>query len=140
MTPEQLDHLGSVNRQIMEMVNEHSPIVRKLRISDVSNSWYVSIEADEKVVACVEVHRVSWYQAEIRHLVVLPDYRRHGLGSDVLAKACSEAREAGLKVAQCTIRTDNYPSLSLFALDGFTSTLQFQGLSGNTVSLWQKLL
>lgn len=125
--------------QISRLVNQFSPLVRK--VGEIDEDQYVVLEESGDVVACVKFVKVSWYQAEISHLVVQPGYRRQGYGRRAVAAACEKAKEAGARLAQCTIRDDNTASAMLFSSEGFRCTAQgFIGPSGKELQVWQKAL
>lgn len=126
---------------IVALVNEHSAIANPVNAELVLQHEYAMIMAPDGVVlACAKMLPVSWYQAEISHLVVRPDYRTKGLGIKALDMACQEAIAHSLKVAQCTIRCNNSASERLFTSAGFVKTLEFTGISGHRLGLWQRLL
>jgi GNAT superfamily N-acetyltransferase len=129
-----------VHQQIVELVNQHSPIVRKIRLSDVLEGNYDVIVRDTIVVACIKTAKLSWYQTEISHLVVRPEYRRQGNGRALLRRMCESAYQAKSRLAQCTIRKDNRASMSLFETEGFRLVSSITGLSGTAVGVWQKVL
>jgi ribosomal protein S18 acetylase RimI-like enzyme len=127
-------------QQIVELVNQHSPIVRKITLEDVVSANYDFIERRGIILACAKVTKLSWYQAEITHLVVHPEYRRRGHGRAMLRRACQHVVRENARIAQCTIRKDNRPSMSLFETEGFRLVNSITGLSGTEVGIWQKVI
>lgn len=95
---------------------------------------------DNGTVTCaVEVVKVQWYQAEIKHLSVHPDHKRKGLGRQLLAEAETKAAESGASVAQCTVRDNNTLSIKLFLSSGYRHAVSFKNPeSGNRVMVLQK--
>ena len=109
------------------------------KVSDSSGN-YVYEEADNFIKASIECKKVQWYQFELCHLTVSPDFRGLGLGKTVIKKALEHAKINGAEVVQCTIRDDNTKSKSLFAKCCFIQTSTFyQPRSGNNVGVWQRV-
>jgi ribosomal protein S18 acetylase RimI-like enzyme len=130
---------SDVHQQITELVNRYSPIVRKVSLDDVVSSDYDVIVKDDQVVACIKAAKLSWYQVELTHLVVKPEYRRRGYGRALLRRACETAYTKA-RIVQATIRKDNRPSMALFETEGFRLVNNITGLSGTPVGIWQKVL
>ena len=126
--------------QVAELINTHSSLVEPVFADQVRQNDYCIVLDGDAVVGCAKTSRVSWYQAEISHLVIRPEHRKRGLARNILGMACDKARGMNLKVAQCTIRRDNAASETLFYRSGFQLTLVFTGLSGKPLGLWQKAL
>ena len=96
---------------------------------------------DQKVVGCVEVKTVQWYQCEIDHLSVHPDAKRQGLGTALLAEAEAKAKRLAARIAQCTVRVGNIESEEFFKKNGYTATTVFLNQeNGNRVAVYQKVL
>lgn len=71
----------------------------------VSLRDYESAPSDEpRVVGVVMARKLNWYLGEVRHLVVAPEFRRHGL-----AKKLFDMAEAKLKMrkARVIVATDS---------------------------------
>jgi ribosomal-protein-alanine N-acetyltransferase len=58
-------------------------------------------------------------EAEIVSLGVLPDYRRHGIGSAILNAVCGEARLRGAERVVLEMASDNKAASALYAAGGF---------------------
>ncbi len=108
--------------------------------NEAENYIYRLSEAGD-LIACVEVKKIQWYQAEVLHLTVAAAHERKGHAKALLCEAERAARANGARVLQCTIRTDNQASRKLFEGFGFShvSTFLNQG-SGNNVGVFQKVL
>lgn len=113
---------------------------RERVLKEAENYIYRLSEAGD-LIACVEVKKVQWYQAEVLHLTVAEAYERKGHAKALLCEAERAARANGARILQCTIRTDNAASRQLFEGFGFSrvSTFLNQG-SGNDVGVFQKVL
>lgn len=61
-------------------------------------------------------------EAEILTLGVRPDFRRHGLGAELLAAALSAARARGASVMHLEVAQDNAAALALYRGHGFETT------------------
>ena len=93
------------------------------------------------LVACVEVRKVQWYQWEICHLSVNPDYERKGNAARMIQSAEDRARERGAKILQCTIRVGNDRSERAFAKQGYEKKICFYNdKTENYVAVWQKAI
>ena len=71
-----------------------------------------------KLVACVVITddtRKGW----INRLAVDPDYRRRGLGAQLIAEAENDLRARGFYVFAALIEGENEPSLHLFKREGY---------------------
>lgn len=94
-----------------------------------------------EVIACVQVKKVQWYQAEVLHLTVAEAWERKGHAKSLLCEAERVARTKSARILQCTIRADNAASRKLFEGFGFMKTCTFLNQdSGNNVGIFQKVL
>ena len=129
--------------QIADLINERNQLVKRYTLSDIlarSADFEYDI-IDNRIVACVEVRKVQWYQWEVCHLSVQPDLEGRGLGAQMVRRAEDRAVKDGAKVIQCTIRADNTPSMRVFAKQGFKQVSAFYyNATGNNVTVWQKVV
>ncbi|WP_424195817.1 GNAT family N-acetyltransferase [Ampullimonas aquatilis] len=130
--------------QIATLLNERNQLIRPYTYQDVlehKENYLVHISESGKVVACVEVKGVQWYQAEILHLTVAATEIRKGHAKALLQEAERISREKNARLLQCTIREDNVESCSLFEGFGFSSVNTFyNSRSGNNITVYQKVL
>jgi ribosomal protein S18 acetylase RimI-like enzyme len=113
---------------------------RALVQTEAGNYIYRFSDAGD-LIACVEVKKVQWYQAELLHLTVDEAYEGMGHAKALLCEAERAGRENGARVLQCTIRTDNLASRKLFEGFGFSHVSTFLNQdSGNNVGVFQKVL
>lgn len=130
--------------QIAALLNERNELTtnytRKMVLKHADDYlWHLS-ESNE-ILACVEVKRVQWYQAEIRHLTVAAAREGKGLAKALLCEAERVARVRGARLLQCAMRRGNEPSLGLFRNFGFSHVNTFHNdHSGNDVLVLQKVL
>ena len=124
--------------QIANLVNGNSQLAFQLEEVDIDK--YAVVRNDDRVIGCIKVEKLSWYQADLSHLVVDKEFRRNGLATELIGTACEKAKKLGARIVQCTIRTDNVPSCCLFQKSGFSSGARFTGPSGKEVQVWQKSL
>src|ERR671932_248779 len=61
-------------------------------------------------------NRVGW----IHHLTVAPEFRRRGVGSELVRAAIKWARDKSLREMMVETPTKNYPAAALFQKHGFT--------------------
>ena len=130
--------------QIAALLNARNQLTvhyTRKRILDNADNYICQISEDGEVIACVEVKKVQWYQAEILHLTVAEAYERKGHAKALLCKAERVAKTKGIQLLQCTIRMDNKASRQLFEGFGFShvSTFLNKG-SGNFVGVFRKVL
>jgi len=96
---------------------------------------------NSELMGVVEAKLVQWYQCEIDHLSVHPEFTRKGVGSRLLKAAEDRARQLGARIAQCTIRVGNTASEGLFKKYGYWPTATFRNeQTGNKVTVYQKIL
>lgn len=130
--------------QIAALLNERNQLTVKYtrqRVLEHAENYLCRISDDDKVVACVEVKTVQWYQTEILHLTVAASEIRKGHAKALLCEAERVSRTNGARLLQCTIRECNAESRSLFEGFGFLHVSTFNNpSSGNNVTVFQKVL
>lgn len=130
--------------QIANLLNSQNQLMihyDAAKILAQAEGYIIRFGDNEKVLGCVEVKRVQWYQCEIDHLSVHPDAKRNGLGKGLLAEAEAKAKQLGARMAQCTIRVGNVASEQLFMQGGYKATLIFTNQGNeNQVTVYQKVL
>jgi ribosomal-protein-alanine N-acetyltransferase len=77
-----------------------------------------SVNGSKQVIATVIVWMVL-DEAHIATLAVLPEYRQHGIGQRLLAKALLEAIQKGAQLATLEVRASNLVAQSLYQRFGF---------------------
>jgi len=130
--------------QIATLLNERNQLTVKYnrkRVLDSAENYLCRYSETREVIACVEIKRVQWYQAEVLHLTVAKDHERKGHAKALLCEAERLARTKGARLLQCTIRRDNEGSSKLFEAFGFLHISTFLNEdSGNNVRVFQKVL
>lgn len=58
-------------------------------------------------------------RAYVSRLIVKPDYRRRGIGKELVGFIAERAAELGLSELSIGVDTDNYPALKLYTQCGF---------------------
>ena len=135
--------LSSEANQIANLLNLRNQLTKKYTEEDVfqNSEDYLFKVLGNEVVACVEVRKVQWYQAEIRHLTVASAHEGKGIGKELVGCAIASAGRLGVRVVQCTIRQDNDRSGGVFAAAGFAKVNSFFNIrSGNNVDVYQRVL
>lgn len=129
--------------QIAELLNTRNQLPSKYtseKVLNHSENYLIELHED-KVVACVEVKKVQWYQWEVRHLSVSTDHTNKGLGKQLIRRAEKKAREEGARVVQCTIRVGNVESEQAFRRSGYHEVCCFYNSSTEKyIAVWQKVL
>jgi ribosomal protein S18 acetylase RimI-like enzyme len=135
---------NSQAEQIADLLNRQNQLTKRQTGADIlerSDQFLVELDDSGRVIAVVEVERVQWYQAEIRHLSVEAGLQGRGYGRRMLLAAERRAIELGVRIAQCTIRDDNTASIKLFLTSGYVHNVTFvNAQSGNRVMVLQKVL
>ncbi len=130
--------------QIAALLNERNQLMVKYtrqRILEHAENYLCRISESGKIVACVEVKSVQWYQTEVLHLTVAASEIRKGHAKALLCEAERVSRASGARLLQCTIREGNAESRSLFEGFGFSHVNTFNNpRSGNNVAAFQKVL
>lgn len=130
--------------QIAALLNERNqltvPSTAQSVLAHIENYIYRTSLAGD-VLACVEVKKVQWYQAEVLHLTVRVGQEGKGHAKALLAEAERSAAARKARLLQCTIREGNAPSTNLFLSVGFVKVGSFHNhVSGNNVLVLQKIL
>lgn len=111
------------------------------RVQEEADNYLFRLSEAGQLIACVELKKVQWYQAEVLHLTVAEAHEGKGHAKALLCEVERVARANGARVLQCTIRMDNEASLRLFEGIGFAHVSTFRNeRSGNNVGVFQKVL
>jgi len=81
-------------------------------------------EADEKIVGFIEIRIFPDFVegapiAVVQSFIVDKDYRKRGIGSRLLQKACEEAVKQKAKEIHVWTEFENQPAINLYAQHGF---------------------
>lgn len=129
---------------IAELLNRRNQLTVKYtrkRVLEESDDYIRRLSNSGDVVACVQIKKVQWYQAEVLHLTVAETCQREGHAKALLCEAEKIARNKGARILQCTIRADNVASRKLFEGFGFQHVSTFLNeSSGNNIDVFQKVL
>ncbi len=130
-----------VNRsELAALIDQFGDLHGEVLIPSEAYRFYCGTIRDHKLVGCVKLHPINWYQADLCHLVVHRDYRRQNIGRYLIEKACRRARRAECRIVQSTICLDNTAAGDLFCSIGFVPSITFTGLSGRTLAVWSLVL
>lgn len=101
----------------------------------------VGVNNSGSVVACAQCKQVQWYQSEVCHVSVHPEYEGKGYAKMLVLEAERMAKMQGSLLMQATIRVDNDRSLGLFKHLGYQTTIVVTNpRSGNDLVVLQKSL
>lgn len=133
----QADSIARLLNSRNQLTIQHS---RKSVLNEAAD-YVIRVSEAGEVIACVQVKKVQWYQAEVLHLTVAETSEHKGHGKSLLCEVERLARTKNARILQCTIRADNVASRKLFEGFGFVNTCMFlnEG-SGNNVGVFQKVL
>lgn len=87
--------------------------------SDEGRSALWVADYDDAIIGMVGVQQTSDHGAEIRRLRVHADYRRHGLGGELMRKALEFCRHHGYLKVTLDVRIERAPAIALFEKFGF---------------------
>lgn len=90
----------------------------------VARNWVV--EVDGRVAAML----VLWFIIDEAHIATIathPDFRRQGLGEEILLSALGAAREEGAKIAYLEVRAGNVAAREMYKKHGFIEVGVRQG-------------
>lgn len=136
-------NLQDLCQKISDLVNQNNQLSCPLTLGRVKETidqyrWKL---IDDHLVYCVRVRRSSWFQSEISHLSVNPDYQGKKFGKEALVEAEHFATELGSKVSCCTVRSDNIKSINLFEKTGYSKASEFVNqVNGRLLHLYIKTL
>jgi N-acetylglutamate synthase-like GNAT family acetyltransferase len=105
----ELIKIGSVTGQVLMRSEEE--------VAGAIHNFFVARE-DHKIVGCCALDVYGKKLAEVRSLVVLPEYRKRGIGGKLIKRCLSEARDLG--IYQVLAVTDRH---KLFKTAGFKAKL-----------------
>ena len=104
----------------IEQTSFPEPWSRKLFEQEINHSAseFIVMLGDNKVIGYGGFWRVI-DEAHITNVAILPELRRHGLGSRMLGRLLEIAREKGARRATLEVRESNAAGISLYRKFGF---------------------
>ena len=130
-------------KQLAELLNERNELVVNYDANKIltDEEKYEYICQKNKVIACVEIKKVQWYQWELRHLTVSESHEGQGFAKKLLKLAEKRAIDGRARIIQCTIRENNKGSKGLFQRNQYIHVSTFSNeVNGNNVEVWQKIV
>ena len=81
-------------------------------------SHFFAQKISDKIVgyACV---RIMYEEAQVCNIAVLPEYRRQGIGAELVKAMVQFATEAGCERCELEVNTENIPAAELYKKCGF---------------------
>lgn len=107
-----------IAEQVAALLNTYSNLALQrtsLDIQDSKTSYIVESHGRHVIGAC-GLHKLTYQLTELKHLVVIPPWRRQGVGRFLVKRAIALC---STPVLYATVRRDNSPSLQLFKSLGF---------------------
>jgi [ribosomal protein S18]-alanine N-acetyltransferase len=89
-------------------------------LADRRHRWYITTLDDDGALIGWAGIRVIGTDAEVLTIGVIPNARRRGVGSGMLAALMTEARRRGARQVLLEVRVDNLPARQLYRREGFT--------------------
>jgi ribosomal protein S18 acetylase RimI-like enzyme len=106
-----------------------------------SPEQYLFASVGARVAVAVFLKDVQWYQGEVCHLSVDPEFEGRGYARNLWAEVERRAVARGYRILQCTIHEDDDNSEDFFTKAGFNRVSQFHNkVSGKNLAIWQKVL
>jgi len=120
---------------IVPMTTEHIPQLAQLELLCFAVPWSADAFQNEmrNNLACYNImldgqtvigYYGLWHvldEGHITNIAVHPEYRRRGIGSQLLAHMISSAEQCGIFHLTLEVRTSNIPAQGLYAKHGFVS-------------------
>ena len=118
----------------IKMLKEHTPQVAELEKACFNDPWslrsfesevanplslWLVAEEDGKVVGYIGSQSVLG-QADIMNVAVNADYRRRGIGRELVLALVEELKKQGVTIAMLEVRVSNAPAITLYESLGFT--------------------
>jgi ribosomal-protein-alanine N-acetyltransferase len=136
---EQIDDVLAV-----EQASFTNPWTREMYVSELANQGvsfcFVARNTAQEVIGFCSFWRVL-DELHINNLAVLPEYRRHGVGSALLTRALAEGAALGARRATLEVRRSNDAARLLYERFGFTIAGGRRGYYTNPVEdaliLWK---
>ncbi|MCG3174157.1 MAG: N-alpha-acetyltransferase RimI [Myxococcota bacterium] len=94
-----------------------SPVMFEMELE--AGDGYFLVAETGGVIAGYVVYRLNPEEAWLLELAVSPEFRRKGLGRELLRRFISAARESGARQAILEVRTGSAPAISLYENAGF---------------------
>jgi ribosomal-protein-alanine N-acetyltransferase len=115
MREEHLPEVMQIERRVFQPGWSEQAFLRDLRNP---SALYLILRVDGKIVGYVG----GWFivdECHITNIAVCPEYREQGLGSRLLHRFLSIARERGMRRATLEVRIGNAPAQNLYKKFGF---------------------
>jgi ribosomal-protein-alanine N-acetyltransferase len=142
---EQLTSIDQIDDVLaVEQASFTNPWTREMYVSELANHGvsfcFVARNTTQDVIGFCSFWRVL-DELHINNLAVLPEYRRHGVGSALLTRALAEGGTLGARRATLEVRRSNDAARLLYERFGFTIAGVRRGYYTNPVEdaliLWK---
>jgi ribosomal-protein-alanine N-acetyltransferase len=128
---------GEANlRQILEIENSSFNKLDAYTLEDFSR-WYsynpdlcVVAEIDRRIVGCM-ISRIVRDTVDLASLAIHPAYRRHGVGSALLAYTVMQMKKHGIKQIELEVRKTNAAAIAFWQKLGFVLFGSLPGFYGD---------
>ena len=119
MTPGDVDAVAEVDRRSFEAlwVNSADTLRRALQQSDLAEV----LEYQGAIVG-YQICTANMFSAHLARLAVLPDFQRHGLGSNLVNSIYEHYRQKNIDQVTVNTQRNNFSSLTLYRKMGFEVT------------------
>jgi GNAT superfamily N-acetyltransferase len=105
-----------------------SAVRRLLQDPGLGGVW--RIEVDSQLAGYIALCRgfsieFNGYDAFVDEFFLLPEFRRRGIGKNVLARIASEARKLDINALHLEVARDNQAARKLYTAAGFTARVKY---------------
>jgi ribosomal protein S18 acetylase RimI-like enzyme len=129
--------------QIADLLNTRNRLQRPVEWRDVYDdaSQYRFLRDGDKLMGCIQMRAVQWYQTELLHLAVAQEYEGRRLAIKLGKMAEEWAIGEGARILQATVREDNTQMVRGLQLFNWTIVNKFYNhRTENNVLILQKVL
>ncbi len=115
-----LDHIDDI--MVVENLSFSIPWVRDAFVEEITKNkfaLYISAKIDKKVVGYAGMWKVI-DEGHITNVAVHPEFRKCRIGSELMERLISEAKEAGVNTMTLEVRKGNFAAQRLYKNFGFT--------------------
>ena len=112
-----LDQILAIERECFDDAWSRKDYLYEMYDNPYAQLWV--LEVDDKVIGFYDLW-VTFEQAEIANIAILPDYQHKGYGQQLMNHLERKAMEAGCETIGLEVRVSNVKAIRLYESHGFT--------------------